>query len=780
MEQKIGAGVVRKDAWLKVTGRAKFNDDDYSPACLEARLLTSVCAHAKITSIDATKALALPGVRAVVTGADCGILTGSVLRDMPVLATGVTRYFGEPVAIVVADEERQAAQATKLIEVAYEMLPVTNSIDDAMNPALAPIHPALGDYQHMTPSIYPQAGTNIANHTKIRKGDMEDGWRKSEIIIDGEYSIPQANHAYIETRNARAEILPTGQIVIHSSTQAPHATRALLASYFGLMETDIIIHAPFVGGGYGGKVCPHPEMLAYLASKAVGGRAVRLALTREESFYSSACKIGATSKIRLGADKTGRIWALEADYFVDAGAYVDTSPIMARAMAVSCGGAYHVPNIQCDCLCLYTNHVYTTSFRGFGHGVSTFAIERTIEKLAEALQMDPADLRLKNAPEKGAYTATQDDITLSNTGNLTACITRLKELMDWERGTYLMVSDTIVRAKAMACFSKTSSSPTDASSSAIVTFCSDGSVNLNCGVVECGPGMTTSLPQILAQRLKMNVGNITMNMQVNTHDQPEHWKTVASMSLYMAGNAIIAAADDAVSQIKSNAAIALRCAPEDLDFDQDTVFLAEDPARFVKLKDVVFGVKYPGGNAAGSPVVGRGSFIMKHLSSLDPETGKGRSGPYWTVGAQAVELEYDLSEHTYRLVKAVTVLDAGKVISPICAAGQVLGAMNTGLSIATREKSHYSQNGEILDTSFRTYKLMHYAETPEFVVSFIETPNLSGPFGARGLGEHGVLGMPPALANALAKATGQQFDALPITFETVWKVVNGRVQYAGI
>ncbi|MDP4110155.1 MAG: molybdopterin-dependent oxidoreductase, partial [Bacillota bacterium] len=183
-------------------------------------------------------------------------------------------------------------------------------------------------------------------------------------------------------------------------------------------------------------------------------------------------------------------------------------------------------------------------------------------------------------------------------------------------------------------------------------------------------------------------------------------------------------------------------------------------------------IKEPDGNAVGGPVIGRGHFVMKHLTALDEETGKGKPGPYWTVGAQAVEVESENIEHTFRLIKAATVLDAGRIIDVNCAAGQVTGAMNTGLSLATREANYYTPGGEPADTSLRTYKIMHFAENPEYIVDFIETPNPGGPFGARGLGEHGVLGMPPALLNALSRAAGVELDSLPVTFESLWNAVK--------
>ncbi len=771
---------VRRDAQLKVEGKAKFNDDYYSPACLQARLLTSVIAHAEIISIDVQEAF-LPGVKAIITGRDCGTLTGSILQDMPVLAADKVRYFGEPIAIVVAGEENIAAQAAKKIKVEYRPLPVLNSIEDSLVADPLLVHPMLARYKRAVPNVYPEENTNISNRTRIRKGNMDEGWAKSAMTIEAEYHIPQASHAFMETRNARAQIEPGGKVIIHSASQAPHSSRALIAHFLNVSESNIEIITPFVGGGFGGKVNPHVELMAYIASRAVGGKEVRIVLTREESFCSSACKIGAKMNVKLGADLGGKLQALKAGFYIDSGAYADTSPIMSRAAAANCSGAYNIPCIECDSLSVYTNHVYTTSFRGFGHEVSTFAIERTIEKLAEKLHIDPAQIRAVNALREGDYTPTQAKLTSSNLGNLNSCITRLKEITGWDSGTISETGKNTIRAKGMACFSKTSSSPTDAVSTAIVTFCSDGSVLLNCSAVECGPGMTTALPLILAQRLKISPDKISMNTKVDTQDNPIHWKTVASMTTYMAGSAVIAAADDAIRQLKINAAYALKCDPEEVIIENEKAYLKEDPSKSLKFKDIVFCIKESDGNAAGKPVIGRGRFTMKRLSVLDTETGKGKPGPYWTVGAQAVEVEYDKNEHTFRLLKAATVLDAGKVIHPGCAAGQVLGGMNTGLGLATREIYHYDTKAELKDTSFRTYKIMHFNENPEYYAEFIETPNLSGPYGARGLAEHSVLGMPPALANALGKAAGIQLDTLPITFESVWDMAeNKRSNNAGV
>jgi CO/xanthine dehydrogenase Mo-binding subunit len=771
--QSIGIGAERKDAWNKVTGAAKYCGDTACAPMLHARLFTSTEAHAVIESLDISEALKVPGIHAVVTGGTHKLMTGSLLCDMPVLAYKKVRYYGEPVALSVADEEWQAAQSVQKIKAVYKPLTVVNSPSLSVSGGAPVIHEELGQYEKVVKEIYPESGTNIASRVKIRKGNMEKGWSESAVVVEADYSLPQASHAYMETRTAQAEILPDGTLEITTASQGPHAVRKLMAHFLKIPEGSVVVSVPYVGGGYGGKVDPHPEFMAYLASKAVGGRAVTLSLTREECFFSSGGKTGADTHVKMGADINGKIKALEITCLMDAGAYADTVPKMAQAAAASCAGIYSVENICCDALAVYTNHTYATSFRGFGHDISTFCIERTMEKLAKELRMDPLAVRRTNLLRKGDTTPTQEAVTPESAGNPLACMDKLQELIKWDEGVRIDAGNGRIRAKGVSFFFKTSSSPTDASSGAVVTFCPDGTVNLNCGAVECGPGEHTVLCQLLAEALKIDVRKVFVNTAVDTRMSPVHWKTVASMSTFMVGRAVIAAAEDAVRQMKSIAAVAMRCAESDVEHGEECIYLKSEPSRYLSFRDLAFGVRYPDGNAVGGQVIGRGSYTMTHLTRLDRETGKGRPGPYWTPGAQAVEIEYDLNDRTYRLLRAITVIDAGRVINPATATGQVVGAMNIGLGIATREYKHYGGNGILQNSSLRTYKVLHYAEDPEYTVHFLETPNPAAPYGLRGIAEHGVLGMAPALANALSLASGVEFDSLPITFETLWQKTVG-------
>jgi CO/xanthine dehydrogenase Mo-binding subunit len=364
-------------------------------------------------------------------------------------------------------------------------------------------------------------------------------------------------------------------------------------------------------------------------------------------------------------------------------------------------------------------------------------------------------------------------LTPDNVGDLFQCLQKLKALMQWERRSKVEVEGDRVRAVGFSCLWKTSISPTNASSGAVVTFNQDGSVNLLCGVVEIGQGTKTVLAQILAEKLRMSADKVHVMMDVRTEACPEHWKTVASSSVYLAGNAVLRAADDALRQLKSIASIPLRCASEDVEIAGEKAYVRDDPRHWILIKDIVHGYRYPNGNTVGGQVIGRGSFVMKHLTYVNPETGEGKPGPEWTIGAQAVEVEYDRRTCTYTITKAYSVIDAGKVLNPMAARGQVMGAMSMGLSFASREEFLHDGAGGLMNNQFRSYKVLRYGENPEYVVDFVETPRIDAPFGQRGLGEQGLIGMPAALANALSAASGAPLNRLPLTPESIWKARGG-------
>ncbi len=771
----VGVTVIRKEAWNKVTGQAQYTDDFASSQTLTAKMATSVYAHALIKNLDISQATALPGVKAVLTGEDFPGLCGPLLEDRPPLAKGRVRYYGEPVALVVAENELIAAKAVSLIKITYEPLPVVASPSQAISEGATLIHEGLVNYKRKEKDVYPEPGSNVCDRKNISKGDIIKGFQESDVIIESSFTLPQSDHIAMETRAVRVKIDAEGIVTIKSSTQSPFMIKKEISNYFNLEEAKVIVEVPLVGGAFGGKSPVQLEFLAYRASKAVGGKEVRLVNTREHDIVSSPCRMGLEAVIKLGATKTGKLKAARITYLVDTGAYSDIGPRMAKAINVDCTGPYNIENIFCDSLCVYTNHPYATAFRGFGHASYTFCMERMMDKMARELNMDPSELRKMNALRPDQLTPTQVKVTKSNLGDLPACIDKVKTIINWQEGTRIELNNNKIRAKGIACLWKTSTSPTNAVSGACLTFNTDGSINLNCGCVEIGPSMKTTAAQILSEKLKMDIKHIHVMMDVNTQYSPKHWKTVASMTTYMVGNAVLDAAEDVIRQLKDLASTVMRYPAHDFEVENERVYLKQDPSIYLEFKDLVHGYQYTNGNSVGGQILGRGSFIMSGLSYQDVSSGKGQTGPAWTVGAQAVEIEFDQKEFSYRLVKAATVIDAGKVLNPAMAEGLIRGGMCMGLGLGSREFFSYDQEGRVQDTSLRTYKVMHFGENPKYLVDFAETPQIDAPYGARSLAEHGIIAIPAALGNALTLAAQVELDELPLTPEKIWWVKTGGV-----
>lgn len=522
------------------------------------------------------------------------MLTGSPLEDRPPLAIDKVRYFGEPVAVVVADAEYIAEMAALQVRVEYETLPLVQSPLEAYKPDAPLIHENLAEYKHYE-EVYPEPGTNVASRNRIRKGNMEEGWSRSIHTIEVRVSMPQSDHAAMEPRCSTAELLPDGKAVIHSASQSPYIIRSQINRYFHIPLQQIIVHTPLVGGGFGGKAAVQLEFLAFLASRAVGGKAVKLVNSRERDMVSSPVHIGLESRVKLGCAADGKIAAAEITHWFDGGAYSDRGPIMSKAGASDCSGPYRIDNLQCDSLCMYTNHPYSTSFRGFGHPELTFAIERAMDVMAARLSMDPLEFRFLNAIGPGDTTPTQTLLDRSTVGNLPMCIAKLKDMIRWDEQPLIEAKGHFVKARGVCCMWKNSNTPADAGAGAVIIFNADGSVNLLCGAVEIGQGTRTSLTQMVAELLRMDVHKVSISTDVNTETEPQLWKTVASRSTFLVGNAIRAAAHDAIVQLKNTAARVLQLPSAELEIGGGRVYSMRDPGIGIEITRIAFGYKLPEG-----------------------------------------------------------------------------------------------------------------------------------------------------------------------------------------
>ncbi|MDA3948497.1 MAG: xanthine dehydrogenase family protein molybdopterin-binding subunit [Spirochaeta sp.] len=766
----LGINVPRQDARDKTAGKTRFTDDFVVPGMLYAAVVNSRTAHGLITAIDCAEAKAMPGVRGVFTGEDFPERIGLYLGDKPALAVERVRYFGEPVVAVVADDERTAQAAAATIRVHYEELPIVRGPREGIAPDAPILHPDMDSYLHI-PAILPEPGSNIAHHTRMRKGDPERAFREADVVVEGSFGFPPRDHSAMEPRIAVAEIRADDTVVIRTATQSPYGVRGIMSGVFQIPPGKLIVQVAEIGGGFGGKAGIQLEPLAYLLSRSLGGRPVRVANSREQDMLGSPGGPGLEATVRFAARTDGTITAADIEFLFDSGGYADYAVNVSRAAGYASTGPYNIPNLKTDSYCVYTNHPFATAYRGFGHIEMSYAVERAMEILAERLGIDAVELRRKNAIQAGDETPSRDVLD-ANTGNLRECLRRVEEHIAWDGGAVTAVDANTVRAKGVSCYWKAPAIPTFTDAGAIVSFNEDASVNVVTGAVEMGQGIHTGLAQIVAERLHTDPEIVHVVREVMTDRSTHDWTSAASRTLFMVGRAAIAAVDDAVVQIKRVASAPLRAPEEDLHVAGGRVFLRDDPEKGLPLSAVVLGYVYPDGNAIGGPIIGRGKYIARHLSDIDPETGRGRPGLEWTLGAMGVEIELDRRDGTFRVLKSVCSMDVGRVINPDLARGQVVGAMAMGIGYSTREGFTFSSREHVTNGKLRDYKLLRYGEHPEYVVDFVETPQGDGPFGARGLGEQGIIGVPGAVSAAISRAVGQQVNRLPITPEYLWRMMH--------
>lgn len=774
--QTVGHKTRRVDSIEKVTGDATYVSDMILPGMLYARVKTSPHARARIVSIDTTAAEAMPGVRAVITGHDIDTKMGLYVQDKDILARNEVRHFGEGVAAVAADTLEIAQKAVDAIVVTYEELEPVLHPRDAIKKDAPLVHPDLGSYAYMEAAFTPQPGTNIANLTKLRKGDLEKGFAESEWIIEREYTNPSVQHVPMETHVAIVQWAKNDQVHIWSSAQSPYTLRNLFALAFKLPHRNVRVEVPYVGGGFGGKAGIGIEPLVALLSKAANGRAVKLTATREEEFSLLPCRSQLTYQIRTGVSKEGKILAQEMTMYWDSGAYADYAVNVTRASGYSAGGPYEIPNATVNAYTIYTNKPYGTAYRGFGHVEFFWGLERHMDLVAQAIGMDPLEFRLKNTLKPGATTLTGEKIT-AHTGNISACLEKAAEMVGYGEIT----EDEKKRAaatgkkigKAVVGLHKAPAMPSFTATTVIIKMNEDATVTANLTLVDYGQGTYTAVAQMIAERLRMPLDRIKVAFESDTDRDPYDWQTVASKGLLLSGNAAILAADDLLEKAYGDAAQILRANTRDLDHDGDGIFIRHREEDRVPWTRLAIGYAYPNGNAIGGPLVGVGRYIAQGLTNLNKETGEGLPAIDWTYGAHGMIVAVDPETGEYDVLKVASVFDAGRVINPDAFRGQAIGGMIQGLGTATVEGYIYDRKGHLLNPNFTDNKIPTVKDIPmEIEVFGVETPQVDGPYGARGIAEHSMISVAAALGNAIQHATGAEVTHMPLRSEDVWRALN--------
>lgn len=766
----VGKSIPRVDGIKKVTGDLQYTNDLKFQNVLYAAVKRSPYPHAKIISIDTSKAKALEGVVVVTTGQDFPKRTGLYLADKTFLAVDKVRYSGEGVAAVAAETEEIAQKAVELIEVVYEELPVVSNALEAMKPESILVHEELGTYTH-APIFHLYPNTNISEHFKLRKGDVDKAFEEADLIIETEFYVPHIQHCPIETHVAVAQFDRTKNLTVWASCQSPYAVRMALSATFEIPLNKVRVISPSVGGGFGAKAGTTLEGIVIPLAMKTGGRPVKLNYSREDEFVNSYVRQALHSKFKNGVTKDGKIIAIENKFVWDGGAFTEYGVNIAKSAGFAAVGPYDVANIKADSYCVYTNHPVGGPYRGFGMAEIHYGIEQNMDAIANKLGIDPLELRKLNAQKPGGRTATNAPV--SDACGYIECLEKAAKAINYDVPCEQPKEPWKIRAKGIAGGMKAPSMPTNVASSAIIRLNEDGTAYLQVSAQDLGQGSDTALTQIAAEMLSIHPDKITI-LTGDTNSNPYEWQTVASRITYCAGNAIIKACEDARDQLIELASLKLCIYKRDLELKHGYVVSKIYPDKKVFIGDLALGLTLEDGSGIHGPIIGRGSFIPPNNRSFDLETGLGDNPvSFWTYGANAVEVEIDTETGHVKVLDVSSCWDVGKVINPVLIEGQCEGAIVQGMGAALFEEIKL-KDGKFLNPSFMDYKIPTSDDMPKMTIEFVENAEQDGPFGARGMAEPAMVPSAPAIANAVANALGVRIYTMPITPEKVLAALKNK------
>jgi len=748
----IGKSVPRIDALEKVTGRAMYIDDLKFSDVLYGKILRSPHAHAKIKRIDTSKAEALLGVRAVVTGKDAPFRGGEAIRDQPFLAVGKVRCVGEVVAAVAADTKEIAEHAIGLIVVEYEPLAAVLDVMEAVKPSAPLIHEEMHAYAHM-PVVTVVPHTNICAKFEFKQGDVEKGFRESDYVFEDTFRFPTGHHCQIEPFGAVAQVSVNGKITIWVANDAPHRLRKDIADAMGIpFENLRVICPPFMGGGFGGKGGLKVETVCIALAMHTNGRPVKIILDREEVFMASLMKHAAVATVKTGVKKDGKIVATHAKLYYDTGAYAEKGPTVTLHGCESGVGPYKVPNTLVEGYTVYTNNPVAGALRGYGLPQSSWAHESMIDMIADKLGIDQIEMRLKNALEEGSINPTRGDI-LTSVG-LKECITKAAEAIEWNKPRPLN------RGVGIACEYKATKTPSG--SSAFVKVEQDGSASVITSAVEVGQGIKTILAQIASEELGIPMDRVIVTSP-DTDYTPWDASTTASRATFHMGNAVRNAAKDAKVQILALAAAALSVSAEDLEVSNGEIRLKGGDKKMTVAEAI------RGKWKSGLTVLGRGTYYPEIKGTMFSARSI-----FYMYAAQAVDLEVDPETGKIKVHKVAAAHDVGKALNPMAVEGQIEVGVVQGLGTGLWEEVLYDENGKMLNPNFRDYRVPTAVDAPEIIPIIVEATHEEGPFGAKGIGEMTLVSTPTAVGNAIYNATGIRLKELPATPERLLKYLKAR------
>lgn len=748
----VGKSVKRSDTLEKVTGQAQYAGDLALPHLLYGKIKRCSIAHALIRRIDVSKALALNGVKAVLTHENVPRVlhygsphprSASVTKDQYIFDRKV-RYWGEGIAAIAATSEEIAEEALALIEVEYDPLPAVFTIEDAMADGAPVIHDNGLDQNQVLPPVM------------VSRGDVEKGFAAADLIIEGEYRLGRPTPAYMEPNVCACRWDGNGKLTIWSSTQTAFMVRGALSEVLGVPLHKVRVIVDHMGGGFGAKqdLFQHEFLCALLAKET--SRPVRMEFSRKETFTGGRSRHPGTIWLKQGFTRDGRITARQARIILNSGAYGSHGPGVTNVGTAALTSLYRCENVDLVGRCIYTNSPIAGAFRGYGVVQTYFALDLQIDEAAERLGFDPAEFKLMNAVREGDIAPSGHPIVGHG---LEDCIRRGMAESDWTKVRNRMSPNGAVKRRGwgVGCEMHGSSAypGIKEQGNAVVKMNEDGTVTLLTGTAGLGTGAHTALSQIVAEELGVPFEAIAV-VHGDTDVVPWDIGAFASHTTYMGGRAAQIAAAEVRRQVLHHAAPVLDARPENLVI-RDGVIHVEGANRSLSLREAI-------GPTKGMPavqLVGVGTYSPKKSYSF---------------AAHFAEVEVDTETGEVIVLQVIPVHEIGKVIHPIAAQGQIEGGIQQGIGHTLSEDYQIDlKTGRSLNPSFVDYKMPLSMDMPSIRTIILETaPDPGGPYGAKGVGEDPIIAIGPAIANAIHHAIGVRFKHYPITPEQVLAALRAK------
>ncbi|MBM4349722.1 MAG: xanthine dehydrogenase family protein [Deltaproteobacteria bacterium] len=746
--KQIGVEIPKVDAQEKVLGRARFGADLFVDNSFHLKVVRSTRPHAKIISNETREAGKVEGVERIFTAKDIPgrNLIGTITKDQPVLATDRVRYIGDPIALVAAKTIEAAEEAAKKVVVLYEDLPCVNHPEEALKPHASLIH----------------ENGNLLIEYHITKGDVQDGFKRAEIVIEEEYETTWVDHAYLEPDAGISFLDEEGRVTVVCPTQNVHYDQKEVAAFLTLPLEKVRVIQSATGGGFGGRLDITVQCLLALAAFHLK-RPVKIVFSREEVFQVISKRHPLKIRYKSGAKKDGTLTAVEVEILGDTGAYASYGATVGIRSAVHATGPYQVPNVKVRSRMAYTNNPWSGAMRGFGVPQMAFAHESQMELLAQALKIDPLEFRLKNCLRIGSETATGQ--TLMASVGIGETLRKVKERRDKANHSGEDPKRPFIK-RGMGVGSMwygIGNTGIANPSTAQMEIDPNGEVRLYIGVADIGQGSDTALLQIASEGLGIPLKEIRV-IRADTALTTDAGATSASRQTYISGNAIL----DAINYLKQEA---IKEAGPLLNMDEKDLFYEEGKVKARTCLTTSLPVREVA-RRSGKVIKGEGSFDPE-TTKLDPKTGQGAPYATYAFATHLAEVEVDTETGKVKVIRVVACHDVGRAIHPRNVAGQIIGGVAMGMGFALMEEYVPEKT-----TSFVDYLIPTSRDIPEVIPILVEEREPSGPFGAKGVGEPALIPCAPAILNAIADAIGERIYYLPANLERVLEAVNKRKQKA--